>query len=133
MRPTAQDIYFLIGDYRFKKVTEILHDGTTGMYVVLKILDDNKELSAGDVSEALGVTTARTAVILKTLEKKGLVKKTKSETDARKTIVKITNAGLLSLNERKQKIIGTIENYMSVLNDNDAKNFYDILQKLLNV
>lgn len=131
MKPTAQDIYSLLSNQKFKKVTEIFQDGLTGMFVVLKILDEaNKELSAGDISETFGVSTARTAVILATLEKKGFVIKTKSELDARKTIVKLTTNGLTALNERKCKIITTIESFMSKLNDNEVNNLYQILNKL---
>lgn len=132
MGPTAQDIYFLLSNSKLKKIAEIFQDGFTGMFVVLKILDNaKKELSAGDISEMFGVTTARTAVVLNVLEKKGYINKTKSSLDARKTIVKLTDKGLTSLNERKQKIINAIEHLMSCLDNNDIKNFYNILQKLI--
>lgn len=131
MRPTEQDIYHLITNQKLKKIAEIFHEGISGMYVVLKILDEQKkELSAGDISEILEVTTARTAVILSTLCKKGLIIKTKSKLDARKTIVKITDMGLLVLKERKQKIFDTIKKIMSRLNDDDIENFCTIMQKL---
>lgn len=132
MKPTAQDVYLLLGNSKLKVISETFQDGFTGMFVVLKILDNaKKELSAGDISQTFGVTTARTAVILNTLEKKGYIIKNKSDSDARKTIVKLTDEGLIALNERKQKIINAIEELMSNLSDKDIKSFYKVLQKLI--
>lgn len=132
MAKTANDFYLLFCNNEFKKVTETINDGFSGMYFVLKILSDtSKEFSAGDISETFQVSTARTAVILKTLEGKGYIIKSKSKNDARKTIVKITDKGTEILNERISVLLSKINGYLSKLNDYECENFYEILKKLL--
>lgn len=134
MRLSANDFYLLFSNHKFKKVTETLQDGFTGMYFVLRILEDaENELSAGDIAEAFNVTTARTAVILATLEKKGFITKTKSSQDARRTIVKITDAGKSALEERKEKVFVAVDGFLSKLTKGEVKDFYKILQKLLTI
>lgn len=132
MRQTAQNFYLLFSNHKFRKVTDVLSDGVSGMCVVLKILSDaQKELSAGDISDIFGVSTARTAVILNTLEKKGLISKSKSEEDARKTIVSITDEGRKTLEERKKILFFEIDKFLGKLDERETQELYNILQKLL--
>ncbi len=132
MRPTACDFYDLFCNNKFKKITESIQDGFSGMYFVLRILAENTQLIAGDISEMFGVSTARTAVIITTLEKKGYVVKSKSVNDARKTVVSITEKGRLVLNGRINKIFNTVNEFLSKLSDEEVNKFYIILKKLLN-
>lgn len=130
MKPTAQDFYSVFCNHKLKKVSETLRDGFSGMYVVLRILDEaESELSAGDISEIFGVTTARTAVILKTLEQKGYVSK-RSGDDARITMVKITAEGRAALNTRKEKVFVEVDGFLDKLTDEEATTLYNILKKI---
>lgn len=132
MKLSAKEFYLLFTNHKFKKVTETLQDGLSGMYFVLRILSDaENELSAGDIAAAFNVTTARTAVILSTLEKKGFITKSKSSQDARRTIVKITEDGKAALEERKNKLFVEVDSFLSKLTKGEVKEFYKILQKLL--
>lgn len=132
MTPNIQDFYLLFCNHNFKNIVDTIQDGFCGMFFVLKIvLDANKELSAGDISQMFNVTTARTAVVLSALEKKGYITKQKSTTDARKTIVNITELGKQILEERKTKLFATLEGFLSKLSQNELQSFYGILKKLL--
>ncbi len=132
MVPTAEQIYDKMCCHSFKKINELFQDGFSGMYVVLKIIyDSNTELSVGDISEIFKVTTARTAVILSTLEKKGLILKLKSEFDARKTIVKITEKGIKELLNRKTKILEMINCILLKFSDEDKETLYNLICKIL--
>lgn len=132
MNPSPQDFFNLVCNNSFKRISEIIQDGFSGMYFVLRLLSDAKEkLLAGDISEQFGVTTARTAVILATLEKKGLIEKNKSEEDGRKTFVEITNLGTQIIEKRKAEILEKIGFFLNKLSDDEKSNFYSILQKLL--
>ncbi len=133
MGKTAEDFYQLFSNHKFKKVADTLQDGFSGMYVVLKIIQDaEKELSAGDISDIFGVTTARTAVVLTTLEKKEYIIKSKSENDARKTIVKITEKGNIALETRKNELFFAINAFLNKLSEEEKNNLYKIVEKLLN-
>ena len=50
-------------------------------------------VTAGDIAEKLGVTTARVAALLKRLESKGLIARRRSQADARVTEVVLTDEG----------------------------------------
>lgn len=131
MELTANDFYNLFCNREFKKISEPILDGFSGMYFVLKILAEHDHLIAGDISEIFGVSTARTAVILSTLEKKGYVIKNKSVSDARKTVVSITERGQTVLKERVDKICNTVNHFLSKLNEEEVQKLFSILKKLL--
>lgn len=131
MTLTAQELYSTICDQKVKKAIEFIQDGFYGMYFVLKILfSAQRELTAGDIAESFGVTTARTAVMLKTLETKGYITKSKSKDDARKTIVRLTNSGAVALRERKERLFAVIDGLMMKLDDAEKEQLFHILRKL---
>lgn len=132
MKLSAQDFYLLFANHKLKAATDVIHDGFTGMYFVLKVLSDaDGDISAGNISEVLNVTTARTAVLLSTLEKKGFITKSKSSEDARKTIVRITESGEAALEERRVLLFGMVDSLLGKLSKGEIKDLYKILQKLL--
>ena len=74
---------------------KIVNDSNAGIGYALKLLlsEDSHQLSAGQLSEAMGVSTARVAVLLKKMENKGLIEKKEDEADARVTLVKLSEEG----------------------------------------
>ncbi len=132
MKKNAKDFYLLFCNSKFRNVSETIQEGFSGMYYVLKILSDsNSELSAGDISNEFEVSTARTAVILNTLERKGYIKKSKSIQDGRKTIVLLTEEGSNALQIRKNKILSVLDTYINKLNKQETDEFYFLLEKIL--
>lgn len=128
----AQTFYTLLSNGKFKQISSVLQDGFSGIYLVLKTLDDAQTpISAGDISTSLGVSTARTAVALACLEKKGFIKKSKFHLDARKTMVEITESGKNALEDRKNDIFALINQFLDKLNDKEKICLFDILKKLL--
>lgn len=128
----AQTFYTLLSNNKFKQITSVLQDGFSGIYLVLKILNDSQNpISAGDISESLNVSTARTAVALACLEKKGFIKKSKFHLDARKTMVEITPNGKTALNARKNDVFAMINQFLDKLNEQEKICLLDILKKLL--
>lgn len=132
MKKNAKDFYLLFCSSNFRNITETIQEGFSGMYYVLKILSDsNFELSAGDISNEFGVSTARTAVILNTLERKGYITKSKSNQDGRKTIVLLTEAGNNALQIRKNKILSVLNTYINKLSEQETDKLYFLLEKIL--
>ncbi len=129
---TSMDFYRLLLNHKSRKLNEILQEGFSRMYYILRILvEKNGETTAGDIASILGVSTPRVAVMLKTLEKKGLVLKKKSCLDGRKTIVKITEKGTKVIEERKDKLFDSLESLLLKLNEEETDNFYFLLDKIL--
>lgn len=132
MKLSAKDFYLLFENHKFRAATEIMHDGLSGMFFVLKVLSDaNADLSAGDVADILGVTTARTAVVLSTLEKKGYITKSKSSIDGRKTIVRLNDEGAMALEERRAQLFGMVDQLLGKLSKIEVEQLHNILKKLL--
>ena len=132
MRPTARDFCELICKCNSRKFTDFLQDGFSGMFVVLKYIKETKgEISAGDISQNFCVSTARTAVILSNLEKKGYITKTKSPVDARKTLVQLTHQGNQAILKREEDIISMVDSLLDKLSEQEAQNFYNIIKKII--
>lgn len=61
-------------------------------------------VTAGDIAEKLGVTTARVAALLKRLESKGLIARRRSQADARVTEVVLTDEGAARVQAFREEV-----------------------------
>lgn len=89
---------------------KIFNDSNTGIGFAVKLLyaaEDNR-LSAGAISEAMGVSTARVAVLLKKMEGKGLITRESDRTDARVTVVCLSEAGKTVAEQMQENMLGHI-------------------------
>lgn len=86
---------------------KMINDFNAGSGFALKLLYSAKEnrLSAGEISEAMCVSTARVAVLLKKMESKGLVVRESNRADARVTIVRLTEEGRIAAQEMREQIL----------------------------
>ena len=84
----------LIEDVELEKVFKSLKDTMSGMGAALHILYEyDRSTTSGQLCDLLGVSSARVAVLLKTMESKGLIVKRKGVLDARTTVVSLTAFG----------------------------------------
>lgn len=63
------------------------------------------EVSAGEISEYMNVSTARVAVLLKKMSDKGLIEKHTDPSDARRVLVAITDSGKALFQEQQREIL----------------------------
>lgn len=88
-------------------------DGSAaGIGFALKLLysaQDN-HLSAGALSEAMGVSTARVAVLLKKMESRGLIVKRHDSSDARVTVVYLSEEGKLAAKQTEETVLRCMSN-----------------------
>ncbi len=63
------------------------------------------EVSAGEISEYMNVSTARVAVLLKKMSDKGLIEKQTDPSDARRVLVAITDSGKALFQEQQREIL----------------------------
>lgn len=94
-----------------KNFFKLLNDANAGIGFALKLLHSasDNQLSAGELSDAMGVSTARVAVLLRKMEKKGLIVKREDKSDARVTIVKLSEEGSRIATEMKDNMLRHIE------------------------
>ena len=113
------------------QLTKQLDVGTSGMYCILRILrNSNGELLSVDIAKAMDVSTARVAVAMKALAKRGYIEKIPTAYDGRKVVVKITQSGLNALTERETMIYNLIETLLKKLNVEEAQTFIALSKKI---
>ncbi len=94
MNEDAKQLLFKLREMKSCTLLSRIDRSSEGENKVLGLLYETKEnLSAGKISSLLHLTTARVAVILSSLEEKGMIRKLPDESDRRRTIVEITEKG----------------------------------------
>lgn len=106
-----------------------LSKGEIGTLLYLKFEKNN--VLAGDISKRLKLTTGRTAIILKNLEKKGYINKIKGLEDCRRTFVSITDLGKEFVKKDGEEVFKSIRNILVFLGEEDARHFVRINKNLL--
>lgn len=75
---------------------------------------------AGTLTKASGLTSGRTANILKNLEKKGLITRTRGDKDQRQVIVSLTENGKSYIRERLNETFDKIVKFHEFLGEEDT-------------
>lgn len=107
---------------------KIFNDSNTGIGFAVKLLysaEDNR-LSAGAISEAMGVSTARVAVLLKKMESKGLITRESDRADARVTVVCLSEAGKTASRQMQENMLRHISYVIDRVGMEKLKQFIDL-------
>lgn len=103
-----EDVLFaleLLHKNRPKKFFEKMMKTESGMYAVLKYLNDNRgDVKSKDISDYMNISSARMAVILKSMENKELIIKSNSNIDARLSNVMLSQKGILLADDMKRRM-----------------------------
>lgn len=104
-----QKIMKEINGIKLEKIFKTLNETTAGIGAALRILyERGGSTTSGQLCEMLGVSTARVAVLLKTMAAKGLITKEKNVLDARVTVVSLTPFGQETVLKMQEKILNKI-------------------------
>lgn len=104
-------------------------DITYTQYIALMVLWEQKKLSVKELGEYLYLDSGTLTPLLKTLEKKGLVKRCRSSEDERVLFAQITDEGM-ALREKALAVPGQIGKCIKLTRD-DVMELYRILHLLL--
>ena len=85
-----------------------------------------------ELSEEFLVSTARMAVILNQLEKKGYIIRTRDNEDSRQTIVQLQAKGTKFFEECNDEILGFVVRFFKELGLDDAREFVKLYTRLMN-
>lgn len=92
-----------------EEVLKGLNDVRAGMGAVIKVLNNSPSpVSAGTISKKTGVSTARTAVLLKKMLAKNLIIKQTDKNDARKTLITLSEFGKETAAKMKKELFEQI-------------------------
>ena len=109
-------------------VFKVFNDANTGIGFAVKLLYSAEEnrLSAGAISEAMGVSTARVAVLLKKMESKGLISRESDRADARVTVVCLSEAGKNLAEQMQENMLKHISYVIDRVGMEKLKQFMDL-------
>lgn len=106
-------------------------DLTYTQYIVLMVLWEQQEISVCELGKKLFLDTGTLSPLLKSMEKKDLLTRTRAKSDERIVNVAITKEGM-ALREKAAGIPPVMGSCLS-LSQEEAAELYRLLYKLLNV
>lgn len=128
----GEELYSLLAELLNRKINRTVQDSIRGEYGVLRYLvyvKDNE--SAGTLTEQLHVVPGRMTDILKSLEYKGLIKRSRDIEDKRRVIVSITEKGRIEAEEKRKYISEEYQGLFRILGQEDTKELIRLLKVVL--
>lgn len=111
----------------FKQV----NDANAGIGAVMGFLyRSGGDVTAGSIAEAMDVSTARVAVLLKKMAAKGLIVKQSSPTDARVTIVHLTDQGQELAASIKAHLFRQVGDVIDQIGMDRLREFFAVAQEI---
>ena len=112
-------------------IQEIIGDLSKGEVGILAyLLNEKNNISSNELENHLQVSSARIASTLNSLEKKGLIKRSKSEEDKRKIVISITTNGIRKIEEHQEKVKRYVEHLVETLGEKDSLEFIRIVKRI---
>jgi DNA-binding MarR family transcriptional regulator len=105
------------------------YDLTYTQYITMMVLWEKREANVKDLGNCLYLDSGTLTPVIKKLETKGYISKTRSDKDERSVIVRITDEGL----KLRDKIVEVPKAMGGCVNlsDEEAENLYKTLYKIL--
>lgn len=95
------------------------------------IAEEGSSLRPSDISEKMGISTARIAATLNALEGKGQVTRRIDESDRRRILVELTAEGRAEAERMNEAVRREVTRMLRSLGDEDARAYVRILHKLV--
>ena len=99
-------------------------------HAMLLLLKSDSGLSAGEMSQAMGITTGRMANILRRLEEKCLIDRTVVPSNRRKAVITLTEEGHVYATDLSAHMKKRAVSVLEALGRDDAETLIRILRKL---
>jgi len=103
------------------------------MFVLFYIMKTGGKSVPGQISSSVGVSSARIAMALNSLEEKGLITREIDIEDRRKIIVELTQKGQEYVEEEQKKQVENVKGVLMSLGEKDAKELVRIVGRLSEV
>ena len=127
----AQEFLRQLSQYRANSLFEKMDESKRGMGFALLFLDSSEEqVFAGDLADAMCVSTARVAALLKTMENGGFITRSSSSKDARRTIVELTPEGQAKADAIKALLLHKTEMLFETVGEDDLREFLRISKRI---
>ncbi|MCR5053298.1 MAG: MarR family transcriptional regulator [Lachnospiraceae bacterium] len=113
---------------KYKPILDKL-DLTYTQYITMMVLWDKPDMNVKEIGDALYLDSGTLTPLLKKLEQKGYIKRTRSKADERSIDVTLTKKGE-ALKEKAIAVPGKIGKCVP-LSEDEAKTLYQLLYKIL--
>lgn len=108
-----------------------IHDSVHGEnFVLLFISQRGGKVIPSDISNEMGISTARVAAALNSLEKKGLIIRRIDAEDRRRILIDLTDSGMEQVKNHYSMVLNMVKNMLHFLGEKDAKEFIRIMKRL---
>ncbi|MDR0778286.1 MAG: MarR family transcriptional regulator [Methanomassiliicoccaceae archaeon] len=130
----AKEILQHMASIQREQYQRLIVETTQGAVSVLQFIKNIEgEIIPGQISEKLGISTARVAVILNNLENKGLITRDIDTKDRRKIIVTLTQDGMDLVEEKQKDNIELLKGLLIQLGEDDTKELSRIMGKFAKI
>jgi len=127
----AREFMEIMHKMRKRKEQKQISDSMHGEHFVLSyILKHEGNVIPSDISSEMGISSARIAATLNSLESKGYIVRSIDTSDRRKILIELTDAGREQVNEHHRMIMKVTTNMLEYLGEEDAREFVRIMKKL---
>lgn len=127
----AHEYIEVMHQMRRHKAQKQLSDSMHGEnFVLFFIYKHEGNVIPSDLSNEMGITSARIAATLNSLEGKGYITRRIDVEDRRRILVDLTEAGTQQVQKQQQMIMKAITNMLQYIGEDDAKDFIRIMKKL---
>lgn len=103
---------------------------TYTQYITMMVLWENDEINIKELGERLYLDSGTLTPLLKVLENKGFIKRSRDLNDERNVVIKLTKKGM-NLKEKASSLSNNVASCIK-LNNKEAKDFYVTLYKIIN-
>ena len=130
-REEAQELLEKISSCRPKSFFNKIDESQRGIdFALIYLAETDGLVIAGDLARELNVSTARIAILLKKMEDKSLIIRRRSDSDARQTVVEITQKGLEHVQKIREQLLARAELLIEKVGKEDLDEFIRISHKI---
>lgn len=127
----ALDYMEIMYQMQKRKAQKQINDSMHGEQFVLFFISKHEgDVIPSEISNEMGISTARIATALNSLEGKGLITRKIDVDDRRRILVNLTDTGREHVQEQYQMIINITTKMLQYLGENDANEFLRIMKRL---
>lgn len=129
--PYGEQLYRVLFQIVGNKKNASLLESLRGENAVLTwLVRQQEDVHPGDLAEKLSLVPGRMTDILKTLEKKGMIRRERDPEDRRRVLVRITPKGARSVTDRREQIRVQYSGLYEELGLDDTIKLIELLQKV---
>lgn len=127
----AREYMEILHRMRKRKSDKQINESLRGEQFVLSYVSHHSgSVIPSEISSEMGISTARIAATLGTLESKGLITRRIDESDRRRILVELTEQGRAKELAHTKTVMGVLVRMLEHLGESDATEFLRILKRI---